>query len=743
VLTFHGSPYHNESPLHPVVSRLERGLTIPPGSSTKSITHTIDAWLSEQGLDPREHAPSFHALLAPEDYRADDPDRLKRRIFDSLGAWLVHGQRKPALLVFEDAHWLDPSTVELIGELVERIRDHAIFLLVTHRPGFSAPWSRPSHQLNYSLGGLSRRQVGSLAKLAAGAAMLPQEVLDRIASRADGLPLFAEELTHAVVEAGESNESVDLTDEAVPFTLKDSLTARLDRLGDAKRVAQDASILGRGFTSSVLRAIGERDPNETETHLATLVRSGLVLRDRSRGEDAYLFKHALVRDTAYESMLRSRRREVHACVVSVLESVDAERARRHPDVLAHHVEQAGDTARALDLWCAAGQRSLEGSHYVETIGSYRRALVTLQSWIPSPERDARELEVRVALIAPLVAAYGYGASAVAENATRALALCDSLGDDDRRFVAWYARWVNLRVRGKTRELLGVTEQVRTHPAATALEHQALALRMQGQALFDLGRPHEAIPLLRECLELLHTSGERSFVYGTEPIVQCQFYLALCSWLTGAPATAKRLGNEVVRDAEQLGHPNTLAVCLGHIGFMLNALTKDWASLRVSMRRLRTIADEKSLSQWQGVSRFGLALCMDDPAESVAAMEAALVQLGRIDVRVWRPVMLAWLAERLTALDAERALRAIEEAKALVAEDGESWSDAEVLRIEASVLRAIGRTPEARQRLKDAAIAAHDAGNHCWKLRCLRDKAESEGGPRPSDEELASCFVDLC
>jgi class 3 adenylate cyclase len=742
VVTLFGSPLHREIPLHPFLALLERALTLPPTSTVQAVIHTIEVWLSKQGLDAETLTPSFAALLAPEDHPTDDPDRQKRQIFDALLEWLVHGQAKPALIVFEDAHWMDPSTVELVGELIERIREHPMCLLVTHRPEFRAPWGDHGHQTTWSLGGLSGREVGSLARFASGGADLSDKILNHIVSRADGLPLFAEELTKALIESShDADRGAESDAEVVPFTLQDSLMARLDRLGPSKRVAQNASILGRGFTADLLLDIDEFDASELESHLATLTQSGLVLRDRNRGNDSYVFKHALVRDAAYGSMLHRRRREAHTRVAAVLEARNSGLAQKQPEILAHHVEQGGDAERALMLWSAAGRRSLEGSHYVESVGSFRRALNTLEGRPQSNECDREELDVRIALIAPLVAAYGFGAAAVEENAARALELCDELGNDELRFVAWYAHWVNLRVRGKANALLSIARALRAHPAASTTQHQALGLRMEAQALFDIGRPREALPCIEEGITLLRQLPDRAFVYGTEPLVQCRFYLALCHWLTGDPETARRVARETLADAERLGHTNTLAVCLGHVGFLLNALARDRETLHKSMTRLQAIADEKSMPQWQGISRFGLALCIDDPTESVAALQEGLARLSQIDVYLWRPIMLAWLAERQVETDPAAALGSIGQAKTQAARDGECWSDVEVLRVEARVLRVLGREEDARVRITAAIDAAHTAGNHCWELRCQADAAEAAGESAPSANALSRCFGD--
>jgi class 3 adenylate cyclase/tetratricopeptide (TPR) repeat protein len=736
VLTFHGSPYHQESPLHPIVARLEQALTAPPNAPADGRSHALEAWLREQGLEPDQMTASFEALLSPGSHVTDDPQRLKRQINEALLAWLVQEEGQPALIVTEDAHWMDPSTLDLLGELIERIVERSVCILVTHRPEFEIPWNRPTHQTTYALGGLSRREVDALVRGSSAGFSLAPAAIQSIVARADGLPLFAEELTRALLESATGDAAaIGAVENRVPFTLKDSLTARLDRLGAAKRLAQAASVLGRHFTSRLLVDLGEFGDAETEAHLAALTRSGLVLADRSRGADAYLFKHALVRDAAYESMLHSRRREIHARAASALEANDPDLHQKQPEVLAHHLEQAGDADRAFDLWCAAGRRSAEASHYAEAIGAYYHALGALDTRAPSPARDRSELHVRISLVAPLVAAHGFGAAAIADNANRALELCDVLDDDVYRFVAWYAKWVNFRVRGKVRELLDVVRAIQAHPAASEPKHRALVLRMEGQSLFDLDRPQKAIDCLNECVTVLLSIGERSFVYGTEPLVQARFYLSLCHWLIGDPASARRFGHEALTDAEALGHTNTLAVCLGHIGFILNALSRDRTSMHASMQGLAAMADEKALPQWQGVSRFGLAMCVDAPRESAAAMQGALDLLERIDVRAWRPLMLSWQAERQASFDAALALRTLDTAITQIEQDGEGWACAEVLRGKARVLHAIGQPDDARECLDAALAVARDAGYRAWELRCLTTRVE-HGDQRDADDALA-------
>jgi predicted ATPase len=369
------------------------------------------------------------------------PQRQKQKTQEALVAWLmVEAERKAVLAAWEDLHWADPSTLELHSLLIDQVPTARLLTLLTYRPEFSPPWGTRSHLTQLTLSRLGRKQVEAMVTEVTGGKALPTEVLQQIVSKTDGVPLFVEELTKMVVESGLLKEedgryapTGPLPPLAIPATLQDSLMARLDRLATAKEVAQLGATLGREFPYEVLKAVSPLDEVALQKELSKLVEAELLYQRGLPPQASYLFKHALIQDTAYQSLLKSTRQQYHQQIAQVSDERFAEIKEIHPELLAYHYTEAGLVAQALPYWQRAGQRAAQRSAYVEAISHLTKGLELLKTLPDTPERAQQELTLQIALGGPFIATKGYTAPEVERVYSRARTLCQQVGETPQLF----------------------------------------------------------------------------------------------------------------------------------------------------------------------------------------------------------------------------------------------------------------------------------------------------------------------
>ena len=353
------------------------------------------------------------------------------------------------MFLFEDAHWVDPTTLEMLSIVVDRIQDAPVLMVITSRPEFTPPWTGHTHATSLTLNRLGRRHCELMVNSVIGGKSLPPEVLNQIVTKTDGMPLFVEELTKTVLESGilkpTSNAYVltgPLPPLAIPTSLQDSLMARLDRLSPVKEVAQIGATIGREFSYKLLSLVSALRDNELQDALFQLVSSQLISQRGAPPEATYTFKHALVQDTAYESLLRSTRQNFHQRIADSLEQHFEDIVTTRPEIVAHHYTEAQLTDRAIDYWQRAGQGSSKRSATVEALAHLYKALKLLDTLPESEARDRKELDLRIDLTTPLDRGQGHGRTGnVEETITRARALCERLGETTRLFPVLYGQWV--------------------------------------------------------------------------------------------------------------------------------------------------------------------------------------------------------------------------------------------------------------------------------------------------------------
>jgi class 3 adenylate cyclase len=442
------SPLRQDSPLFPIAAHLEReaGLEQSDGLDTK--LRKLTAILSGPGhsgvRDQSDQASLIADLLAiPSSSRKPDPEqspqRRKERLLDLLAAYLTdEGSGVPVLILFEDAHWSDPTSLDLMSLVIERIRHLPVLMIVTFRPEFRPPWTSLPGVTTFALGDLGRNDAIALAERIAGDKVLPDNVVDAIVNHADGVPLFVEEMTRAVVESDWHEPDADgagtqapLPLCAVPSTLYSSLLARLDRLGPAKEIAQIGAVIGRDFTFELLKPVAQWDDDDLGDALDRLVATGLVFRRGVPPHATFSFKHALIQEAAYATLLRSSRRELHGRVARTLETLLSDVGGAYPELLAHHCALADMVERSALYWGKAGRQAIERSAMAEASGHLRRALERLPDLPDTPERRRLELDLQTALGTALSTTKGYTDPATGEAFNSARVLCERLNDMTR------------------------------------------------------------------------------------------------------------------------------------------------------------------------------------------------------------------------------------------------------------------------------------------------------------------------
>jgi class 3 adenylate cyclase/tetratricopeptide (TPR) repeat protein len=686
------SPYHSDSALYPVIQYLGRAACF-------AATDTPEARIEKLGMlfaQPKASKPAAIALLAEllsiphvaaEPSSQTPAQRKASTLALIVDEFLCLGENEPVIIVLEDAHWIDATTLEMMMRLIDSIGRARALAVVTARPDFAPPWlSRPQSTL-LTLGRLGRQECAQLATCVAAAHGLSAQAVATIVAKTDGIPLFVEELTRSVMEsAGE--------DGAVPATLKDSLMARLDRLGEARDVAQIAAVIGRQFNLSLLGAVTSRKADELETTLAKLVAAGIVFPEERSLERAFSFKHALVRDAAYESLLLTRRREWHQRIATTLEKHFAEITTREPDLLAHHFGEAGLLAPASDYRMRAGDQAVSRSAYPEATAHFSAGLKLAQA-IPSQEGMHRQLGFLLKLGSALVVNAGMSSAEVEEAYTRANEIGEKLGDGPRLFQAKWGLWINANIKRKTalardraRELVTLAQD--SGDGELLLE----AYHCRWSTAFFRGDVSDAMDDCRHGIELYDIARHRHLGHafgGHDPGVCAHVQCGNSLQLAGAAPEAAQSFARAIGLAEMLDHPNSLAHGLHNSGIG-HQLAADRESTFAVAHRAAELAEKFGLMPWRAGS---LVL-----AAWATAIGSDVAQAARmIDAEIGNATAVGPLPQYYLGLAAEVLLAAgrpadglahLDRAIAGIDEPGIGFYLPEIYRLRGACLLALGR-----------------------------------------------------
>src|SRR5882724_2500805 len=572
------SPHYQNSALYPIIDLLQRLLQWPHDASPEEKLDTFTQALSEYRLPVQEAIPLLAPLLSlplPEDRYPPlpfSPQRQRQKTLEVLLVMLLElSAPRPVLFILEDLHWTDPSTLELLALLMDQIPTVSLCALLTCRPTFQPPWSSRSYVTQVTLSRLSPPQVVRMAEHVAGGKRLPAEALRQVIEKTDGVPLFVEEMTKAVLESGTLQEvhgQYELTGSvsalAIPATLHDSLMARLDRLVTAKAVAQYAAVIGRQFSYAWLHAVLQLDEPTLQRELGRLVDAELLYQRGLPPQATYLFKHALIRDIAYASLLRSTRQGYHQRVTQVLEVQFPETAATQPELLAHHCTEAGLNEQAVGYWHQAGQEAIQRSAHAEAIAHFTQGLAILKTLPHTPERARQELASQTSLGPALMAVRGYAAEEVEHVYQRARALSQEVDDTAEHvralmglYVLFFVRANHEAVHALTGELLQLGQTVQDPLVLIqTYAHEGESLLWQGQCALARTHLEHAKSLYRP-----QQYAPSAYFFGHHPVVQNLSILTLGLWVLGYPERAVQQSDQALAFAQGLSHPFSLAFAL--------------------------------------------------------------------------------------------------------------------------------------------------------------------------------------
>jgi class 3 adenylate cyclase/tetratricopeptide (TPR) repeat protein len=579
-IEWRGSPYHQQSVLYPVVDHLQRLLRGHHDAPPAEQRRTLEAALTASGVPLSEAVPLLAALLSlplPASYAplTLTPQRQRQQTLEVLLAWLHReAQRQPVLLIVEDLHWLDPSTVELLSLLIDRGARMRLCLLLTARPEFHSPWAMVAHFTTLTLRRLAPVEVGRLVTHMVGDKALPPAVLQEVVRKTDGVPLFVEELTKTVLESGLLEEQEDryalpgpLPPLAIPATLHDALLARLDRLAAAKVVAQLGATIGRTFAYDVLQAVAPLDAATLQGALAQLVEAEVVVQRGFPPQATYTFKHALIQDAAYQSLLRSTRQQYHQRIAQVTAEHFPETAERQPEVLAQHYTAAGLHARALSYWQRAGQRAFERSAHREAVASFEQALSALPHLSEQHDTRQQAIDLRLALRSALWPSSDF--RRILTYLREAETLAAALDDPRRLGQASGLLAEHFRFMGVYDQAIAAAQRALALATSSGdVVLHALANRDLGLAYQAQGDYQQAIDYLGQTIVSLE-GARRHELFGRVilPAVISRAYLAWCHAELGTFAEGRIRGDEGLRIAEAVDHPASLMIGYWGIGLL--------------------------------------------------------------------------------------------------------------------------------------------------------------------------------
>jgi predicted ATPase len=656
----------------------------------------------------------------------------RQQTLDALNAWLLaEAERQPLLVLWEDLHWADPTMLELLGLVVEQAPTAALLHVLTFRPEFMPPWPARSHLTPLTLNRLERTQLEALVTRLAGGKRLPPEVVAYIVTHADGVPLYVEELTKALLESTLLQEQPEhyrltgpLTDVAIPATLQDALMARLDRLPTVREVAQLGAVLGREFAYEMLHALAGVEESTLQDGLAQLVGAELLYQRGRPPRATYIFKHALVQEVAYQSLLRRTRQHYHQQVAELLERRFPDLAQTEPDLMAHHYTEAGCPPQAIPYWQRAGQQAHQRSANLEAVQHLTKGLELLATLPETPARAQQELDLQLALGPALVATKGAAAPEVEQTYARARALCAQIGDTPQLFPTLRGLWRFYWSRGafpmarKLGEQLDRLAQQVADPTHRLEAHAAL-----GTTLFYLGDYAAARTHLEQGGALIDPTTQRAQALrqGEAPGVRCLAIAANTLWCLGYPVQAVRRSEEALTLAQELVHPFSLAQAQ-HFAAFRHYHRREAPAVQALAEALLTLATAQGFPLYvgNGTCWRGWALAIQGEGEAALAElrqgAAAVLATGQ---ELNRPLCLVLLAEAAGHVgQVEEGLRLPTEALAAFEASGRGDLLAEAYRLQGELLLRQA-TPDAAQAeacFQQALAITRRQQARSWELR---------------------------
>jgi class 3 adenylate cyclase/predicted ATPase len=723
-LRYFCSPHHRDSALHPFIAQLERAAGFEREDTPDLKLAKLAAFAPVSPEDGALLADLLSLPIAGFPPLELAPQRKKEKTFAALLRQLeALARQRPVLMLFEDLHWIDPSSRELLDLLVERVARLPVLLFVTFRPEFQPPWTGQAHVTVLVLNRLHPREGAALVQRVVSSDALPGDVVAEIVKRTDGVPLFVEEMTRAVLEARSAGAGAPAPH--VPATLHASLMARLDRLGSAAReVAQVGAALGREFSYELLAAVAQRNAAELDAALDQLVAASLAFRRGAPPQASFMFKHALVQDAAYGTLLRGKRQRLHGRIAQVLEEQWPETAETQPELLAHHCAQAGLVERAIAYYARAGQRAVARSAMAEAIAQLRKGLELLTSTPDGASRQRQELEMQIALGRALVASHGYAAPAVGETYARARAVCEQLDRPPELAPVLYgqcAHYIGKGLLRRAREVAADLLQLGDDGAVAAIS--VLGHRLSASPCFHLGEFLAARAHLEQALAL-YDPGHRPFYVSLhmpqDPLVSLLGYLSIDLFCLGYLDQSRLECDAAVEEGHRSGHAFVLTNALS------GACPADWGTrsreeLLARADALIAISDEHGFPVHRAVGTIyrGWTLAGSEQAgQGVALLEAGVAAYRATGALPDVPFFLILLADaKGMAKEPGEGLGHLAEAERLIDEIEHRWAEAELHRVRGELLLRAGHDPAGAERsLRRAIDIAQRQSAKFWELR---------------------------
>jgi class 3 adenylate cyclase/tetratricopeptide (TPR) repeat protein len=693
-LRYFCSPQHSDSAFYPITSRMEWAAGFAHDDTVRSKLDKLDILLAQSSTPPKDATLLAEMLSLPNDGHYPTlelaPHQRRQRTLEALTTQIeALARRSPVLMIFEDAHWADPTSLEAIGRSVDRIRALGALLIVTYRPEFEPPWVGQPHVTTLTINRLGQRQVAAMIDHVTGNKVLLASIRQDIVERTDGIPLFIEEMTKAVLEAGGPDDaeravaSIPAPSLAVPASLHASLMARLDRLGSAKEVAQIGAVIGREFSHVLLAAVARKEEGALRAALDGLIGAGLLFRQGVPPHATYLFKHALVQDTAYSTLLRERRRALHACIAEVLETQFPDIAESQPELVARHYTEAGLIQKSAAFWAKAGRRSVERSAFAEAVAQLRRALDQIATLPATPALRQEEIELQVAIINPLMNLGGYSspaAKAATERARVLIEQAEALGEPLENplllytvlYLAWatnFGAFNGSALRRLSAQFLAVAEK-QGAPFPIMSGHS-----LTGHSLVMTASPAQARRHLDHAIGLYDLKYRPlSLMYGWDCRIVALGLRSNAMWFLGYPDVAVADANQGINEARDFGHAGNILQAL-HNAIITHFLCGNYATVETLANEVFALAEEQNAPMWKASGRIyrGWAFAVTGRASEAIQMITPGVTAHRAGATFLAPVRLSLWAKSYAELgQLDEALRSVEEAKEVIKRTGETW-----------------------------------------------------------------------
>ena len=763
-MRFQCSPFNTNSSFYAFTSQFERGAGIEPHDSPDEKLDTLNVFLRRAGNLMETALPLFAQMLGiPTEDRFPplgySPLRQKTETIKALGEQMAGlAAQRPVFILIEDVHWIDPSSLEALDHLIPLVEDARVLMVISFRPEFHPPWTGAAHVALLALNRLAQRTAEAMIARVTGGKALPDAVLRQIVAKTDGVPLFVEELTKTVVEsdiveAGEDGYVLagPVLDLAIPSTLRDSLMARLDRLPEVREIAQIAACIGRDFTFELLEAVTPANEQDLESSLQKLVDSELVLR-KGAGRDAhYTFKHALVQDAAYESLLNETQRRLHGRIADVLAERAPSATEAGSEVLARHLSAAGRTEEAIEQWAAAGTDGTRRAANKEAVANFTKALDLLATLPDTIDRARRELQIRATLGPAILASIGWSSPEAGANYQRARDLCDEVGEAPQLFSVLWGIWVYHMTSKGSRYAIGVLDQMaRVTSGPDDIErvmqgHHAAWTTYIWHGEHEIGQNHA-----REGLALYDIDKHRMQALrygGHDPCVCGLGQAGLSLWLSGHAEQSKQHVDESLAVAEKLGHPPSSA----HANLWACFINRFYREITLVERHAEIISEtarQQALGLYVAFADMigGWAMATNGKVTDGAARARRGFKMYTASGTAMGPAFFHSLLAEVSHLegDTAEALRILANAHSLSQETGDIFWDPEIYRMQGVFTLAAdpAQTASAERCFEDALASARDQSAHALELRAAISLAElwrDQGRAEQARDGLAPAY----